>query len=236
MSVLGYSQLFKRYSASGGITPVIFTSAVPVVGNTTSITTSAINTTGGNAIVVTAHDYWFSGAGTASVTDNKGNTYTLVRLANTSNQPRVAIYYCALGTCGTGHTFTYATTGVTISIPSISVYVVSCVGGIVTDQSVGNTIVGASTTITMTNLTPTVNNSFLVTAISGLFATTQPTISGGGWNNTDQYFWTPFASSTKTQCAAYARIQPTATVTNPTHTLGSGNVNPVAVIASFKPA
>lgn len=236
MSVLGYTHLLSRTAGSGSIIPIISTSAVPVLSNTTTITSSAIDTTGANGVIVTAHDYWFSGSGTASVTDNKGNPYSLVRLANISNQPRVSIYYCPLATCGTGHTFTYSTSGVTASIPSISIYTVFCAGGILVDQSNGNINAGASTTVNTGSITPTLNNCLLVTVASGLFATTQPTITGGGWNNTDQYFWTPFASSTKTQCAAYARIQSVSSVTNPTHTLGSGNVNGVAVIASFKPA
>src|SRR3954469_3579948 len=74
--------------------------------NSSPITTSGIDTTGANLIVV----YLSSDAGnTTTVSDSKSNTYTALTVHGTTNPNNCRLYYCAGATVGTGHTFTLST-------------------------------------------------------------------------------------------------------------------------------
>lgn len=71
-------------------------------GNANSATTSAINTTGANLIVLGVGSFSFTGEPTLS--DSKGNTWTGLT-ARTSGNARLRIFYCISPTVGSGHTF-----------------------------------------------------------------------------------------------------------------------------------
>ncbi len=88
---------------SGPITPVanVAASYGPV---SSTVTTSAIDTSAADFIVITVTGY---GVVPWTISDSKGNTYTPATLFDASGQnPSVRNYYCAAPTKGTGHTFT----------------------------------------------------------------------------------------------------------------------------------
>lgn len=71
----------------------------------TSVTTASLNTTGANLIAVGVTNFSDSTLPT-SITDNKGNTWTLARSQTNSTTQSGAIYYCYSPSVGSGHTFT----------------------------------------------------------------------------------------------------------------------------------
>lgn len=85
--------------------------------DTNAYTTSAINTTGANLLVVNHAE----GTGTTTLTDSKSNTWVLSTVTpwnNGSNFDR--LYYCANPTVGTGHTFSSSGGSSTMSIAAFS--------------------------------------------------------------------------------------------------------------------
>jgi hypothetical protein len=80
-------------------------------------TTAGTNTTGANLIIISAS--WFSGA--ATISDNKGNTYTaLAAHGDTDGQYSNQFYYCVSPTVGSGHTFTLAAAFGVINVAAFS--------------------------------------------------------------------------------------------------------------------
>ncbi len=68
-------------------------------------TTTAIDTTGANLIVVSLSYYHTGNTGDITITDSKGNTWTLLtKYANATTANR--LYYCKNANVGSGHTFT----------------------------------------------------------------------------------------------------------------------------------
>lgn len=245
MSVLGYSQLFKGASVAGSLTRIAFTAKQVTIGqpaNPTGITSDAIDTTGANLVVVVVCDYP-SPVVAGVLTDNKGNTPGVnILLATqrsfTTNLPRVSIYYIPQGSVfGTNHTFTWTTTGVA-SYPNIYVYAYS--GATASPLlATNNNATGSVTSSLSTNsITPTTSGAVLITATtsipgSGLGA--QPTISGGGFTNSNQDDWFPVVSLRSTYSACYSLIQSVAGASNPTHSFSSSSgQGAVAAIAAFK--
>jgi hypothetical protein len=104
----------KPTTTAGG---TVFISATAANGTANGLTTSAIDTSGANLIVVMTA-YLPSYVGTPTVNDNKGNgSYTsLTRQDSSDNTGQ--LYYIFGPTVGTGHTFSLAATG---SFASLSV-------------------------------------------------------------------------------------------------------------------
>lgn len=117
-------------------------------------TTSAVDTTGANLLVVVTGDEGFS------VSDSKGNTWTLAVQAVASGSPYSRIYYCYNPTVGSGHTFT-----VGLSYGAIAVAAYSGSDSSPLDQT-GATATGALvTTFASGNITPTTDNQLVVSGI-----------------------------------------------------------------------
>ena len=117
-------------------------------------TTSAVDTTGANLLVVVTGDEGFS------VSDSKGNTWTLAVQAAASGSPYSRIYYCYNPTVGSGHTFT-----VGLSYGAIAVAAYSGSDSSPLDQT-GATATGALvTTFASGNITPTTDNQLVVSGI-----------------------------------------------------------------------
>ena len=74
------------------------------IGNgATGVTTDAINSTGANLLIITAT--WYGGT-PSTVTDSKGNTWTKLTTASSTNDQNSAIWYCVPTSTGSGHTVT----------------------------------------------------------------------------------------------------------------------------------
>src|SRR5688572_25297499 len=77
------------------------------------VTTSGVNTTGANLLVVVCTD---EGASPATITDSKGNTWSSLT-TRSSSLSNVRIHYATPSSVGAGHTFT--ATGAAGSFPAI---------------------------------------------------------------------------------------------------------------------
>jgi hypothetical protein len=85
--------------------------------NTTSVTTSAIDTTGANLLVLALSNY--QPGPVATISDSKTNTWTPLTTYEQAGQNRIKLYYVAGPTVGSGHTFT--ATNATAQYPSVAV-------------------------------------------------------------------------------------------------------------------
>lgn len=189
-------------------------------------TTGSFDSSGGDLIVVGISSY---GMPTASVTDNKGNTYTA--LTGTANGPSGAackLYYCANPTVGTGHTVTFSQG---LSYPVISVAVFSGV----TTTSPFDVENGANSTTNTSlapgSVTPTANGEVLISVLSLAAA-----YSGLGIDSSFSIAQSQAYSGGNNMGGAIAYyVQPTAAAINPTWSWTS-SVGCATTIASFKAA
>jgi len=76
-------------------------------GSTTGGTSTAVDTTGADLIVISASTYESLGG---TISDNKSNTWTALTRYYRLNNGAVRLYYCVSPTVGTGHTFTVSGT------------------------------------------------------------------------------------------------------------------------------
>lgn len=241
MSVLGYAQLL-RSPITGTPTKIADSRGVPVAINNVTITSNSFDSTGpGPFKLGYLWIYAFSPAGVPSVTiplDSYGNAWTLAATfdAYGNGQPWMKLYYCSNLIGGAGHTVTVnfgATARASISIgvwntPSIYTY----------DTSNSGFTPSGSNAATNT-ITPAANNCILTTTnvrfASGTPNTDQPTISGGGWTNGMQNFWTGQVVNTTPACAEYSRLLSVAASNSCTHAWTIAATRAIAAIASFKP-
>ncbi len=133
--------------------------------NANTTTSSAINTTGANLIVVSIADY---GVATAAVlSDSQGNTWTGLTARSTSGA-RVKIYYCYNPTTSASHTFTATGTGIYVALSALAFS-----GSDATPFDVENGTTGASGTSKATgSVSPSLDNELIITS--------------GGWSNAGQ--------------------------------------------------
>lgn len=241
MSVLGYSQIFKGATNSGGGAPTLltFSTKQPSTTNPTSLTSNSVDTTGANLVVVVVCDYPNASPGAAgTLSDNKSNTFTLA-VQRGSVAPRVSVYYIpASGTFGTGHTFTWST-GAVVCYPNMYIYAFSGAGSTPSVITNSNQVNSSATSLSTNSITTTSSGYVLLTTFTCLgnsFGTgTQPTISGGGFSNSDQSAWTNSVFLTNTYNASYLLTQGAAGSSNPTHSFFTTNSNgAAAIIAAFK--
>lgn len=91
-----------------GATPFELVASTVKTGSANGSTSSAIDSTGANLLVVTAS--WYNAPTTEpTLTDSKSNTWTKLTTA-TNGQQSVAIWYCVPTSVGSSHTFTFAGT------------------------------------------------------------------------------------------------------------------------------
>lgn len=190
----------------------------------TNATTSSINTTGADFIVIVASSY---SAGPGTVTDSKSNTWTSLTASDATDSNRARIWYCVAPTVGSGHTFSVS--GVNV-YASLSVTAWSGAASSSTFDVENGATSGNSTTLSTGSVTPSNDNSLLVYGAS--YATT---------NNTSSVdVGTLQHAQAGVSGAAYGvgmgyQIQTSATARNPQFTF-SGTVKPAARIAVFKAA
>jgi len=195
--------------------------------DTINVTTSAIDTSGADLIVLSVASYIVVSNPLPS--DSKGNTWHPARSAFSASLSRVSLYYAYNPTVGTGHTFTCGIPA-TQNFPSISVVAVS--GALLTDpldQTNGGTA-SSSTTVSTGNITPTQDNELIVTSVAGQADITTGTPPSGFTIQTS----VTFAGGVHWSSGIATQIQTTATTIGATWTLGTGTH--CAVIASFTAA
>jgi hypothetical protein len=188
-------------------------SLIRYVGHSGSGTSSAIDTTGADLIVVST-----SGAvSNPGVTDSAGNTYT--HIIGAGHQGYNDLYYCAAPTTSGSHTFTCTY--------DCAVLVYSGADASPLDQYAAYTSYnGAIATVQPGSITPSVDGCLIVTGLdenSGTGATIVGINSGFTIEQTVNHG------------GVADLIQTTAAPVNPTWTISS-TANIQATIASFKPA
>jgi hypothetical protein len=182
-----------------------------------SLTTSAINTTGADLIVVMQE----GNAGISAMSDSKSNSWIQAPTSENTG-PTLRILYAKNPTVGSGHTFTSNPNG------AVSMAVAAFSGANLTSPF--DTDSGAKqasgTTLQPGSITPSMDNELIV------FGT------GDSWTGTasvdigsilDQG---PFVSNTHFALAFAYQIQTSKTAINPTFTFS--NARSAAIIAAFK--
>lgn len=133
-------------------------------------TTSAINTTGANFIVVAK--VWYNAEPTLS--DSKGNSYTASTTRTNGGSLFIRHHYIQAGTVGSGHTFTLTGSG---HYGAIAVLAFSNVSASPLDQEATNSD-SAWTTLTAGSITPSQANTISIPALlydNGSGTLTEPT-------------------------------------------------------------
>ena len=197
--------------------------------DTNGFTSTGIDTSGANFIVISLS----CSAGTGSISDSKGNTWTqLTEYTGFFGTRSVKLFYAYNATVGTGHTFTVS--GSAGLSPAISLAYYSGVESASDPLDTGK-VSGASnnssTTIAPGSLTPTTDGSLIVTGLfkNGSFSSA-PTIDASFTREayvSDTNFGHFFS-------AIADLIQTTAAAANPTWTISSDIV--IATMAVFKAA
>lgn len=162
-------------------------------------TTPAIDTTGANFLVV-----MMAWGGTATLSDNKGNTFT----AGTqySSTAKGQLFYCANATVGTGHTFTITGASTASSIVAAAFSDVATSSTL--DDQTGGSSSGTSCTFGAANKTPSVDNCLIINGHTGEAPAWTGLTAGSGWTQIDN---NPFASGTNYGSSMLYKVQTTAT-------------------------
>lgn len=188
--------------------------------NSAGTTSSGIDTTTAKLIVI--NTAWYSGIGNPVLSDNKSNTWNPLTQRSTITPTSSKPYYCINPIVGSGHTFTLA--GVS-TFPSLA-YLIFTGDGIYESEN-GSSV--TNSTIQPGSLTPSVDNSLLITGaqqeetdtfvgVDGGFTAYTLDISGGNYEAVG---------------IAYL-IQTSKAAANPTWTF-SGGTRCTANIACFTP-
>lgn len=181
-------------------------------------TTSAIDTTGADLICV----YVSSDTGSSTgMSDSNGNTYTALTVHGTTNPNNPRLYYCLAPTVGTGHTFTYGSTG----FPSILVQAFSGVASFDSQNGSGST--GISTLQTG-SVTPPTAGCLIVT---GTGSQNIPSSINSGFTISDSI---QIGGGVHYAAGMAYLIQTSAASVNPTWTF-SATTNAGSSIAVFLP-
>lgn len=182
-----------------------------------SYTSSAIDTTGANLIVVAVSR--FSGISTViGLSDSKGNSYTALTPQTNSDSGREQLFYCINPIVGTGHTFTWST------LLTFSSLVAAAFSGtsFSFESESGSASSGQVGSIQPGSLTPSQDGSLVVSGIGlrGGNATGQTPSVNSGFSSVN------YQTGVDSQCLGGGLgylVQSTAGAVNPTWTVGSGD-------------
>lgn len=125
-----------------------------------NVTTSSVNTTGANLIVLATASYAPRAAPTVS--DSKSNTWTALS-TYTAYLSRVKLFYCLNPTVGSGHTFTATTSG---SAPSICMGSFSGVKTSSAYEAENGNNVAPGTSLSTGSITPAENGELIMSALA----------------------------------------------------------------------
>lgn len=194
------------------------------VGGGASPTTTAIDTTGADLLIIAAaHASWGS---VGTVSDSKSNTWTALTTRN-SDAGSIRLLYCQNPTVGSGHTFT--TTGTFSSIGAVG-FSGSTSSPFDTGRESG-AAVNAGTSVQPGSITPSVDGALIISVTS--FANegvTSLTINSGF----TEAFELPTGAGQYYGVALSYLIQTTAAAVNPTITLSATGYG-ATELAAFKP-
>lgn len=187
-------------------------------GGPTGNTSPGVDTTGATLLIATTSCWVFT-----SLTDSKGNTWTPLTLQSGA-LPNVRIYYCPTPVVGASHTFTLSATYSTAQITAWS-------GSLATTPfDVENSGGAAAASVATGSVTPSVDNSLIVTAFGDNLGAAASINSS--FTISDQE---PWSNAVNFGGACAYLIQTTATAVNPTWTSVGANWS-AATIATFKPS
>jgi hypothetical protein len=192
-------------------------------GNANTVTSSSMDTTGANLIVVSVATY---GALGSNLTDSQSNTWTaLTTAASLTNRAVERLFYCIAPTTSSSHTFTFTQQG---TYPSISAVAFSGVAAYESENT--STPAGNATTVQTNSVTPSKDGSLVFAGAC---------TDGGIYTAVDSGFTLETSVSHNSgvhmgSASAYL-IQTTAAAVNPQFT-NSINDYLSASIAVFKPA
>lgn len=199
--------------------------------NASGGTTSAIDTTGANLIVIAFGDYtpnW----NPAQISDNKSNTWTALT-AYVGNVAVSRLFYCERPTVGTGHTFTTANQISNIAVAAFSG--LAATGTLYesgSDHGAAPKVNGA-TSLQPGSATPGQAGDLIVTSFCSTDSGGTPITVDSSFAITDSSPWL----SGKCEGVALAWKQGTASAENPTwHINSAGSADLAAAIAIFKGA
>ncbi len=187
--------------------------AIALVANTgagstdaSNVTTSSINTTGANLIVVGVAGYTLF---SATVTDSKSNTWTALT-ARSGGVTRSRLWYCSNPTVGSGHTFTVSSGGAT---PALCVAAFSGAKATSPYEAESGATFVTTGPIQPGSITPAENGELLVASLSRA-VNELPTINGG-FTITNHV---AYLASNHYGCDVAYLIQTSAAAANPTWT------------------
>lgn len=188
-------------------------------------TTSGIDTTGANLLVV-AVTYYVLG-GTVSVSDSKGNTWTQAAEDGGNNATgHATLFYSKNPSVGSGHTFTVTSTGGFPGICAAAFSGADTAAPFDQQSAFGS---GGASSIQPGSVTPSEDNELLVTAVSKAAAGVTASVDGG-FSETDEF---DLVGGQHFGLAMAYLVQTSAAAANPTWTL-SGSASTAAAIATFK--
>lgn len=189
-------------------------------GDTSNVTTSAIDTTGANLLIACVAYI----SGTASVTDSKSNTWSALTAINSSVDVRA--FYVSAPTVGSGHTVTGSAA---VGFPSVSLVALSG-AKVSTPFDVENGAGAGGTSVATGNVTPSENNEIVLTCLSTGGSTITGVSGGAGFTILDTV---NFLTGNHLGLSHAYQIQTTAATVSATWTT-AGVANKSATAATFK--
>jgi hypothetical protein len=140
-----------------------------------SVTTSAIDTTGANLIVISLA--WYAGTtSNCTPTDSNSNTWSALTQANAYNAGKNQLFYAYAPTVGSGHTFSCSCTSGT---PALAVAAFSGAASAPFDQqSTAIADAGGETSHATGSITPTQDNELIISGFGTLIPETFSADSG----------------------------------------------------------
>ena len=191
-------------------------------GTANTVTSSGIDTTGANLIVVAVS--WFGIGAVPTLTDSNGNTWTQRTAYGGANDDHV-LYYCSNPTVGAGHTFTAAKTS---SYPTISVAAFSGAASSSPYSAESGAYAAAVATAQPGSVTPAGDKYLVITSATWSSALTAAVDSG--FNIAAQ---TNFSSGNHMGGGIAYLVQDTAAAVNPTWSGGTTSWS--VALATFIP-
>lgn len=206
------------------IAHVVSITAAP---NSNGGTTSNIDTTGANFILINV-SWYYPGATTPTVSDSKGNTWTSLTLRTDTTTRANRLYYAKNATVGTGHNFTVFASGA-LFYPAIIVHAFSGVHVTSPFDVENGTATTSGNSVSPGSITPTQNGALVVAGFGG--ENVGSIAVGSSLTQTTRNY---FSGNNMAGATGYI-IQTTAAAINPTWTW-TGTVGGAVSIASFLPS
>ena len=195
------------------------------VGASGTVTTSAIDTTGADLIVVVVA--YFEGITAPTLSDNKSNTWTGLTAQVGTTDPSTRIYYCQAPTVGAGHTFKLDNGGLMYGNLAVTAWS----GSVATpfDQQNGTTHL-AVTSLQTGSVTPGTGNQLVIAAVSTGAGSSGAYSIDSGFTISDQE---AYVSGGGEGCGMAYLVQTSAAAVNPSWSW-TGSAEGAVAIGTFK--